>query len=1011
MGNRFIKIVFSVLAVGCAGYMLVSGLFTSQSQEEAMQAYRYERNGEVTYVSRTDADHIRENGFFSYADNELIVQLADSIDEEKVRQIARENEAELTGFISVTDTCQWTLQKSYELEELKTYADEIATLPEVEYASVNYFTEYQEQSQDMPSKESGKWEKDKYNWGYMDIHANQAWKYIDEMKSPINIGIMDMGFQVHEDLDYTILRQGSLKKEETLLDKAKKLILTDRLMDLSSSQPSHKDAQHGTHVTGIAAAVCNNKKGIAGVYPNPTGQGEIYAYAIVYEDGAAISTIQQMNDVARMLLNDTKVINMSVGLKDAACYSAYKEHDSTERRSHVEEFLNDRGEVWEDYLGRFIDKGYEFLIFNTAGNASNHSQGSGTGKLYKAIEAPEGSAQYELVWKGGESAVIGAEYSYPLTYLDDRKVKERIICVGAYGKDRLLTRFSNMSQRVDILAPGFDIYSTCNDSLKSKDGTSMAAPYVTGTAACIWSLDERLTASEVRQLLLQEMYDDVNPETILDVDTNVTKPILNLEASINQASRYVEEHQEELQERTVNHGIPMIIIAKIAGDGVELKLTGTREQRAEELKKYAKKVMIEDAVITIRNEDGEVLYDHKELLQKASKASESERDDKLINFFLPEGNYTVTVEAEGYEPLTVKNMNPRQGYPTNSLAIAYDFVGMTTWEFELEPIVDSKLLIDPKWWGKKDYTNQFMKYLEEKLIPEYGVMPTQEIVKMPGYMDMVWLEPEELQGILAVKIDDYDGDKRNEMLLVRSACEQMDRDELMETDDRGGGTGIFLEMYEYSNKVKLTDSIELIPCGKYRVMSDRVHTGVFTYSNDGTEYIGIDNYLYMEGGTTTVSLYRYKDGTFQYVKGTCRQWLVSGYESVSETDHEPEADEITMGTAAWTGDGSAWKQAGDYYASGRTEEREEVRENIQKLDAIYADLLKEYGLLSNDVRLYWYNQDWDNQDWDARTADIYTAEEGELSVVASMATCYIYRDMREYHLFREDPAGSLDAYR
>ncbi|MCF2683517.1 S8 family serine peptidase [Faecalicatena contorta] len=1012
MSSRRIKGVISALAVGCTGYLLVSGLMIAPSKEEALQAYRYEKDQEVTYVSRTDAEHIRENGIISYADNELIVQLAGDTSEEEASQLAKKNGAELSGFISPTDTCQWKLSDSCDLEELNMYADEITELTEVAYASVNYILEYQ--AQDMSTSESGKWKKKEYHWGYEDIHADQVWEYVDQMNSPINIGISDMGFQTHDDLDYTIVRQGDMSSQgivEIVLDKMKEMLLTDRLEKLLTSQPMDKDAQHGTHVTGIAAAVCNNKKGIAGVYPDPTGQGEVLAYAQLYEDGTYISTIQDMDDVARMLLNDTKVINMSLGVGDEACYSAYKEHDSSVQKSHAEEYLKNCAEVWGDYLGRFIDDDYEFLLVNSSGNASNHSQGNGQGKLYEAIDAPEGKEQYQIVNKGGEGAVIDAEYSYPLLYLNNEKVKERIICVGAYGKDHLLTRFSNMSQRVDILAPGYDIYSTCNESLMSKSGTSMAAPYVTGAVACIWSLDDRLTASEVRKLLLQEMY-DANPEMILDVDTNIKKPMLNLETSMSQAERYIEEHREELEDRTSNHGIPMTVIAKIKDIGVRPELKGhTREQMMEELEQYAQSVMIEDAVITITNEDGEVVYDHRELLQKSGKVSESSRDNNLINFFLSEGDYTVTVEAEGYEPVTVEHMNPQKAYPENHYPMVYEIIGMTMWEFELEPIVDTDLYADVQWWRKKeeDDTDQFTEYLEEELIPKYGVMATEEIIKMPGYMDAVWLEPEDLQGILAVKIDDYDSDKRTEMLLVRSSCEEMDREELMKTEDQGGGTRIFLEMYEYNSqtrRVECSDSVELVPCGKYRSMSDRVHTGIFTYSNDGTKYIGIDSYYYMEAGITTVSLYQYQNRAFEYVMGACRQRLGSGYESVSETDYEPEAGEITMGTTTWTGDGGAWKMAGDYDAAGKTEENAEVRENIQKLDAIYAELLKKYGLSANDIRL-----SWDNQEWDARTAGIYTSEEGDLSVMASMATCYVYRDMREYHLFREDPAGSLDAYR
>ena len=84
----FGKILFCSFAVVCAGLLLAFGLFFPQTEAEELQAYRYEKNGEVTYVSRTDAEHIQESGQFSYADNELIVQLADGVSEEEAVRLA-----------------------------------------------------------------------------------------------------------------------------------------------------------------------------------------------------------------------------------------------------------------------------------------------------------------------------------------------------------------------------------------------------------------------------------------------------------------------------------------------------------------------------------------------------------------------------------------------------------------------------------------------------------------------------------------------------------------------------------------------------------------------------------------------------------------------------------------------------------------------------------------------------------------------------------------------------------
>ncbi|MEG3656167.1 S8 family peptidase [Arenibacter palladensis] len=87
------------------------------------------------------------------------------------------------------------------------------------------------------------------------------------------------------------------------------------------------------------------------------------------------------------------------------------------------------------------------------------------------------------------------------------EIADNVITVGAltskYGSE-MVASFSNYGLiNVDVFAPGDDIYSTMpNNEYDFQGGTSMAAPAVAGVAALIRSFYPKLTASQVKAILL-----------------------------------------------------------------------------------------------------------------------------------------------------------------------------------------------------------------------------------------------------------------------------------------------------------------------------------------------------------------------------------------------------------------------------------------------------------------------------------------------------------------------------
>jgi len=83
-----------------------------------------------------------------------------------------------------------------------------------------------------------------------------------------------------------------------------------------------------------------------------------------------------------------------------------------------------------------------------------------------------------------------------------------VITVGALDPDygsEMVSSFSNYGAlNVDIFAPGGEIYSTMPDNkYKFNGGTSMAAPAVSGIAALIRSYFPKLSAAQVKKIILQ----------------------------------------------------------------------------------------------------------------------------------------------------------------------------------------------------------------------------------------------------------------------------------------------------------------------------------------------------------------------------------------------------------------------------------------------------------------------------------------------------------------------------
>ncbi|MCS3753221.1 subtilisin family serine protease [Salinibacter ruber] len=226
-------------------------------------------------------------------------------------------------------------------------------------------------------------------------------------------------------------------------------IVGDDYADKTERRYGNNDAEgpdpgHGTHVAGIIGATRDNSIGIDGV---ARGVRLMSVRAVPNGD-------ERDKDVANAIRyavdNGADVINMSFG-------KSYSPHKG----------VVDAAVQYADSMG--------VLMIHAAGN---------------------------------DGANVDSTDNFPSPYYADGGRAQRWIEVGASsweGGEKLAASFSNYgAERVDVFAPGHSIYSTVpDDAYERNDGTSMAAPMVSGLAALIMAHYPSLTATDVRTIILE----------------------------------------------------------------------------------------------------------------------------------------------------------------------------------------------------------------------------------------------------------------------------------------------------------------------------------------------------------------------------------------------------------------------------------------------------------------------------------------------------------------------------
>lgn len=165
----------------------------------------------------------------------------------------------------------------------KTALQAYISLEEVEYAELNYLYYIFA----MPNDAFLSSQYALYSPSYQGINAIGGWD-LEQGKNSIIIAIIDTGIDyTHEDLAGKVIRGYDF---------------------VNGDYDPRDDHGHGTHVAGVAGAIANNGRGIAGVCPGCS----LLAIKVVSADGSG-DNASIANGIANAVSHGAQVINLSLG--------------------------------------------------------------------------------------------------------------------------------------------------------------------------------------------------------------------------------------------------------------------------------------------------------------------------------------------------------------------------------------------------------------------------------------------------------------------------------------------------------------------------------------------------------------------------------------------------------------------------------------------------------------------------------------------------------------------------
>lgn len=464
-----------------------------------------------------------ENSKVNYVNNIVLIFFADGVTSERVEQIVQENNGTIAGRVDFFYQMQI---KESTYDEIEKICDELMKYDEVVFASPDLAKQYTESAiPNDPWQRGNDWNESNpsgVNWGVEAIEAVSAWDY-DYRFSHMNIGVVDSGFDLnHEDLGQNL--RPSTDWMESVND----------YRQINENGITENDS-HGTFVAGIIGAVDNNEKGTTGV---------LWDTNIYYTDWKPYAKEQSWDSVARIVSSllysveaGAKVVNYSIGDKAEISYerfvNEFKGSLDLAQHYYSEEVINCEAGIFSLLMESLLERDFDFLVVQAAGNGRT-IETEPNKKTVVAVDTGLNNGMFSFI---NESNVLAS------TNEMKKEILDRIIVVGAAKRNAdgsyQQCEFSNGGNRVDLCAPGENIYGLAvNDKyVDGWNGTSLAAPYVTGVCGLVWSVNPNFTGAEVKDIVCNNTSITVSDNPSENHPLVDSYPMVNAKLSVKEAIR------------------------------------------------------------------------------------------------------------------------------------------------------------------------------------------------------------------------------------------------------------------------------------------------------------------------------------------------------------------------------------------------------------------------------------------------------------------------------------------